>query len=111
MQRFGSRNSIASSTSALGLELLKGNFEKAVDLILAPRQNEKEDYQIARKYYAENKDDAKGALKLFPNNCLAEKAILQFFSKTGSTRDYKSAISKVNYNFLYNLVYLILVFV
>ena len=73
LQRFGT-GSIA--THSVGAELLKGNWAEATGLILRPREDERDDCNAARQYYAQT-GDAKGTLNMIPGYMVAEKALLE----------------------------------
>ncbi|RUS32204.1 pseudouridine synthase [Jimgerdemannia flammicorona] len=89
MQRFGTST---VSTHAVGRALLKGEWEEAVELILMPREGEREEFQTARLHWQQHRDPA-AALKLFPRRCVAESQILRHFVKAGGTRDFAGALA------------------
>ncbi len=92
MQRFGTSS---ISTPEIGIQILKEDFEKACDFILLPKGNEDGRYHEARQHWQQHKDP-KSALQLFPRNCIAERAILEAFSRSGSVKDCKTAIRAVS---------------
>lgn len=101
MQRFGT---FSISTHTVGKELLAGNWENAVELILSDQDNVLPKSKEARRIWKETKD-ASLALKKMPRQCIAENAILFFLSnqrkeKDGnySTTEYYSAIMKIPRN-------------
>ena len=55
---------------------------------------ERSDFNEAREHWQIHKDPRK-ALELFPKQCHAERAILNYFVKTGRTNDYQGAIMAV----------------
>ena len=101
MQRFGT---FSISTHTVGKELLAGNWEKAVELILSDQENVLPKSKEARQIWKETKD-ASLALKKMPRQCIAENAILFFLSNQRkeedgnySTTAYYSAIMKIPRN-------------
>ncbi|KAJ3047336.1 multisubstrate pseudouridine synthase 7 [Rhizophlyctis rosea] len=94
MQRFGSRSIL---THTVGIEMLNGRFDQAVDLVMRPKDEERTDFNDARKHWQEHKDPKK-ALEIFPRQCHAERAILQYFVKTGRTNDYQGAMMAIARN-------------
>jgi len=92
MQRFGTAS---IPTHAIGLALLRSDWSKAVDLILRPRPCEAPDIHEARRLWAEEKN-VEGALELMPRRVVAERCILESFSKmSGDTRNLIGALSTV----------------
>ena len=92
MQRFGTAS---IPTHAIGLALLRSDWAKAVDLILRPRPGEAPDIHEARRIWAEEKN-AEAALALMPRRVVAERCILESFSKMGGdTRNLVGALSTV----------------
>lgn len=73
LQRFGSGS---VPTHLIGAALLQGNWKLAVDMILDPRDGERDAIAKARKYYKES-NDAVGTLKQLPRYLVAERAVLQ----------------------------------
>lgn len=57
---------------------------------------ERDDFVKARQHWKEHQD-AHTALKLFPKSCMAERAILSFFKKTGRSNDYYGALEAVSH--------------
>lgn len=101
MQRFGT---FSISTHTVGKELLSGNWEGAVGLILSDQDNVLPKSKEARQIWKETKD-ASLALKKMPRQCIAENAILFFLSNQRkeengnySTTAYYSAIMKIPRN-------------
>ncbi|KAJ2850711.1 multisubstrate pseudouridine synthase 7 [Coemansia brasiliensis] len=95
MQRFGTQ-SISSHT--IGIAVLKADWQVAVDLILSPRDGEREDICNARKAWITLKDP-KEALKLLPQRAaLAEYSILQNFAKSGSATNVAAAFTSIPRN-------------
>ncbi|KAJ1531250.1 hypothetical protein HK096_007383, partial [Nowakowskiella sp. JEL0078] len=79
LQRFGTRS---VSTHEVGQAILAEDYSLAVDLILKPKENEREDFVAARKHWQEHHDPAE-ALNLFPKSCVAERSIMSEFSRNG----------------------------
>ncbi|XP_020212407.1 multisubstrate pseudouridine synthase 7 [Cajanus cajan] len=73
LQRFGSGS---VPTHLIGAALLRGEWRLAVDLILDPRDGERNAIAKARKYYKES-NDVVGTLKQLPRYMVAERAVLQ----------------------------------
>ena len=92
MQRFGTAS---VPTHAIGLALLKSDWNKAVSLILQKRHGEHPDVAAAREAWLVNRDTDK-ALSLLPRRVVAERCILESFKKMkGDTRNAMGALSTV----------------
>lgn len=92
MQRFGTAS---VPTHAIGLALLRSDWQKAVDLILQKRHGEHPDVEAARDAWLVEGDLDK-ALNLFPRRVVAERCILESFKKQkGDTRNVMGALSTV----------------
>lgn len=91
MQRFGTRS---ISTHQVGLAMLAGAWETAVDLVMMPKGDERPEYVEARNFWME-KRDYKQALRVFPRGCVAERAILQAMVKRQRGDDYFGALQAV----------------
>ncbi|KAJ2920101.1 hypothetical protein MD484_g348, partial [Candolleomyces efflorescens] len=95
MQRFGTAS---VPTHAIGLALLKSDWNKAIDLILQKRHGEHPDVAAARDAWLEEKDLDK-ALRLLPRRVVAERCILESFKKMkGDTRNAMGALSTIPRN-------------
>jgi tRNA pseudouridine13 synthase len=92
MQRFGT-HSIA--THDIGIQILKGDWKNAVDLIVGSRDQDSPSVQEARKMWTENQD-AKGAARKFPRRCVAERSVMIYFDKKGRHTDFFGAITSVS---------------
>jgi len=77
LQRFGSGS---VPTHLVGAALLRGEWKAAVNLILDPREGERDDINEVRKRYKEH-GDIDMALRNFPRHLVAERAILQCLKK------------------------------
>ncbi|XP_066364847.1 uncharacterized protein [Miscanthus floridulus] len=77
LQRFGSGS---VPTHLVGAALLRGEWKAAVNLILDPREGERDDINEVRKHYKEH-GDIDMALRNFPRHLVAERAILQCLKK------------------------------
>ncbi|KAL6841515.1 hypothetical protein ACP4OV_028658 [Aristida adscensionis] len=77
LQRFGSGS---VPTHIVGAALLRGEWKIAVNLILDPREGERDDINEVRKQYKEH-GDIDTALRNFPRHLVAERAILQCLKK------------------------------
>lgn len=69
MQRFGTQ---PIPTHAVGLALLRSDWQTASKLIMAPRSGEQEDAVEARRLWNED-GNAKAALALMPRYAVAER--------------------------------------
>eukprot|EP00960_Hanusia_phi_P048887 759214-Hanusia_phi.AAC.11 len=78
-QRFGTSS---IPTYSIGREILHEDWEKAADLILCPRDGEKEESKTAREKFKEHKDPSK-ALEEFPRWMFAERTLLDVYKKRG----------------------------
>ncbi|ORX91128.1 pseudouridine synthase, partial [Basidiobolus meristosporus CBS 931.73] len=94
MQRFGAR---AVPTHVVGKHLLLGNWEKAVDLILMPREGETGTIAEARQQWASTRDPSL-VVSLFPKRCVAEVKVLSTLAQNGRRRDFLGAISTIPRN-------------
>ncbi|XP_040380270.1 pseudouridylate synthase 7 homolog [Oryza brachyantha] len=77
LQRFGSSS---VPTQLVGAALLRGEWKSAVNLILDPREGERDDIREVREHYKEH-GNIDMALRNFPRHLVAEKAILQCLKK------------------------------
>ncbi|KAJ3411895.1 hypothetical protein HDV05_001530 [Chytridiales sp. JEL 0842] len=94
MQRFGTR---AISTHAVGVAMLAGRWDVAVDLVLMPKGQEKADFMRARQHWMEHRD-ARECLNIFPRNCVAERAILNYFVRNKNTTENLQALQSIPRN-------------
>ncbi|KAJ3120088.1 multisubstrate pseudouridine synthase 7 [Nowakowskiella sp. JEL0407] len=78
-QRFGTRS---VSTHQVGQTILAEKYEEAVDLILRPKEEERQDFLMARTHWKNHRNPTE-ALNLFPRSCTAERAIMSEFVKSG----------------------------
>ena len=92
LQRFGN-GGIEHGTHKIGIKLLSGDWQGALDLLLMPRENERTDVSAARAKWAETKDP-KATLKILPRWCTAEKCALERMMKVRTT-DLVSALLAV----------------
>ncbi|KAM6576987.1 hypothetical protein CsatB_028824 [Cannabis sativa] len=77
LQRFGSGS---VPTYLIGSKLLRGEWEAAVNMILDPREGERNTIAMARQYYKET-NDIDGTLRQLPRYLVAERAVLQCLKK------------------------------
>ncbi|XAR63613.1 tRNA pseudouridine(13) synthase [Bertholletia excelsa] len=77
LQRFGSGS---VPTHLIGATLLRGEWKSAVNMILDPRDGEKDFIRKAREYYKES-NDIDGTLRQLSRHLVAERAILQCLKK------------------------------
>ncbi|KAL6515196.1 hypothetical protein OROHE_018828 [Orobanche hederae] len=89
LQRFGS-SSIA--THLIGAALLRGEWKAAVNMILDPREGEKDVTRKIREYYKES-GDIEGTLRQLPRHMVAERAILHCLQKCPG--NYLQALSAI----------------
>ncbi len=93
MQRFGTA---CIPTHTIGLALLKGDWHRAVSLILRNRPGEHPDVVAARNAWLVDKDLDR-ALELMPRRVVAERCILESYQKqNGDTRNAMGALSTVS---------------
>lgn len=93
MQRFGTAS---VPTHAIGLALLKSEWQKAISLILRKRHGEHPDVVAARDAWLVD-GDLDRALDLMPKRVIAERCILESFKKQGGdTRNAMGALSTVS---------------
>ncbi|XP_073028027.1 multisubstrate pseudouridine synthase 7-like isoform X1 [Primulina eburnea] len=78
LQRFGSSS---VPTHLIGAALLRGEWKTAVNLILDPREGERDAIKKIREYYKES-GDIEGTLRQLPRHLVAERAILHCFQKS-----------------------------
>ncbi|XP_073308968.1 multisubstrate pseudouridine synthase 7 isoform X2 [Primulina huaijiensis] len=78
LQRFGSSS---VPTHLIGAALLRGEWKTAVNLILDPREGERDAIKKIREYYEES-GDIEGTLRQLPRHLVAERAILHCFQKS-----------------------------
>ena len=92
MQRFGTA---CIPTHTIGLALLKGDWHRAVSLILRKRPGEHPDVVAARDAWLVDEDLEK-ALELMPRRVVAERCILESYkNQNGDTRNAMGALSTV----------------
>ncbi|KAK9138802.1 hypothetical protein Sjap_009396 [Stephania japonica] len=77
LQRFGNGS---VPTHVIGAALLRGEWKKAVSLILDPREGERDSVREVREYYKES-CDIEGTIRQLPRYLVAERAILQCLRK------------------------------
>ncbi|KAG0174081.1 multisubstrate pseudouridine synthase 7 [Apophysomyces sp. BC1034] len=92
MQRFGTSTVM---THEVGRELMKKNYEAAVDLILNPREGDRKDFDIARKLWKDT-GDAQLALDKFPKRASSERTLLASYVRFPG--DHKKAIQSLPRN-------------
>uniref|UniRef100_A0ACD5T8N9 Uncharacterized protein n=1 Tax=Avena sativa TaxID=4498 RepID=A0ACD5T8N9_AVESA len=78
LQRFGSGS---VPTHLIGAALLRGEWKTAVNLVLDPREGERDDIKEVREHYKEH-GDIDMALRNFPRHCVAERSILLCLRKS-----------------------------
>lgn len=74
MQRFGKFH----DTHLTGIEIIKGNFEKAVDIIMSPKSGERESIQRAREAWKKRFDDVTSDERKTAEKKVAEKLVRDF---------------------------------
>lgn len=92
MQRFGTA---AIPTHAIGLAVLKSDWQLAVSLILRPRPGEHPDVERGRRAWLGD-GDIDTALHLIPRRCVAERCILEYFQKKKSHSSPAEALAMVS---------------
>ncbi|KAK7202604.1 pseudouridine synthase [Myxozyma melibiosi] len=93
MQRFGT---FSISTHQLGVHILKGDYAKAVRLILCPQDLATEESKAAREQYAKDPEDIDAIVKLMPKHCTAECAVLRGLQRNST--DMLGAIMQIPRN-------------
>lgn len=81
MQRFGTTS---VGTHLIGLSLLRGDWDMALDLIMRKKVGETQDAEHARSVWLQTKD-AKATLDLMPRRCVAERCSSVFASLSMSS--------------------------
>ncbi|XP_031094995.1 multisubstrate pseudouridine synthase 7 [Ipomoea triloba] len=89
LQRFGSGS---VPTYLIGATLLRGEWKAAVNMILDPREGEKNPISRVREYYKES-GDIDGTLMQLPRHLVAERAILQCLKK--NQQNYLQALKGI----------------
>lgn len=89
LQRFGSGS---VPTHLIGAALLRGEWKAAVDMILDPREGEKDAIRKIREHY-KGSNDIDGTLRRLPHHMVAERAILQCLKK--SPGNYQQALKAI----------------
>jgi tRNA pseudouridine13 synthase len=89
MQRFGTG---LVRTHAVGLECLRGDWKKVVELILKPRGGERQDATLAREHFAKT-GSASDTLKMLPRFMLNERQVLQGLAD--NPNDFKAAFLRL----------------
>ena len=93
MQRFGTG---AIGTHAVGIAVLQGDYARALELLLAPDENDTEGSQVleAKTLYRQGKYAE--AFRLYPKSCVAERAVLEkMSSKAWSPSDPLGAFQNI----------------
>lgn len=91
MQRFGTAS---IPTHAIGLAFLKSDWELAISLLLRPRPGEHSEVEAGRRAFLED-GNLNRALDLIPRRCVAERCILEYYSKNKG-RNALEALSTVS---------------
>ncbi|XP_053664052.1 pseudouridylate synthase 7 homolog [Anopheles marshallii] len=89
LQRFG--NCASVPTYKIGIELLKGNWKEACDLILQPREDDHPYMVQMRSIWAETHNASEALKKLSPANKSVEALLLRRLANYGA-KDYMGAI-------------------
>lgn len=92
-QRFGRQRPV---NQMIGKNLLRGNFEEAVKILISAPGNEGEDGKNARKFAADNWGNWSEILKVWPRHLGIEAAILNYLVKYPT--DYANAFRKLPKN-------------
>jgi len=99
LQRFGGG---ANATHRVGIELVKGNFRKAVEMILQPLDpsdserglfSKRQQANAALLNFLSDKISAEEALDILPNWMKVERVLLKSLSEPGASKDYRRALS------------------
>lgn len=89
LQRFGSGS---VPTHLIGAALLRGEWKAAVDMILDPKEGEKDAVRKIRENYKKS-NDVDGTLRRLPHHLVAERAILNLLKK--SPGNYQQALKAI----------------
>ncbi|EGC35975.1 hypothetical protein DICPUDRAFT_32540 [Dictyostelium purpureum] len=89
LQRFGTGS---IPTYEIGIAMIQNNWKKAVDLILDPREGEREEATKARQYYKDT-GDAKTTITMLPRGLNAEKKLL--IALKGGSTNYQDAFYSI----------------
>uniref|UniRef100_A0A182P8Q6 TRUD domain-containing protein n=1 Tax=Anopheles epiroticus TaxID=199890 RepID=A0A182P8Q6_9DIPT len=95
LQRFG--NSATVPTYKIGIEMLKGNWKEACDLILQPREDEPPYMAEMRSIWAKTQNPSEALRKLRPTNKSVEAVLLHWLANHGA-KDYFGAIGHLPRN-------------
>lgn len=95
LQRFG--NSAVTPTHQIGLALLRGKFQEAVELILKPREGEAHFMKAVREHWWRNRDGAAALKLLFKTNTGIEAKLLAGLARNGPN-DFVNALENVRRN-------------
>lgn len=93
LQRFG--NSAVTPTHQIGLALLRGKFQEAVELILKPREGEAHFMKAVREHWWRNRDGAAALKLLFKTNTGIEAKLLAGLARNGPN-DFVNALENVS---------------
>lgn len=104
-QRFGNSSEVRtrqSATHLVGLAILQGDFQRAVELILSPRDYSHEDEREACEYFHTTKD-VEGSLQKFPKSAVrasqfVERTILEGMIKGGGAAAYLNGLMNLPKN-------------
>ncbi|XP_053685140.1 pseudouridylate synthase 7 homolog [Sabethes cyaneus] len=94
LQRFGNRSSVP--TYKIGIEMLKGSWKEACDLILKPREGDPWFITKMRETWEQTRCAETALAKLSPRNKGIEKQILSWLAT--HSNDYKGAIQQLARN-------------
>ncbi|KAG2212659.1 hypothetical protein INT47_000636 [Mucor saturninus] len=94
MQRFGTSSVL---THTVGCAIMKKDFERASDLILDPREGDREDFDTARKLWKDT-HDPEAALEIFPKRAYSERKLLHFYVR--NPESHAKAIKSLPKNML-----------
>ncbi|XP_053676130.1 pseudouridylate synthase 7 homolog [Anopheles nili] len=95
LQRFG--NCASVPTYKIGIEMLKGNWKEACNLILHPREDEPQFMVEMRSIWQQTHDAAEALKKLHSTNKSVEAQLLHWLASHGG-KDYFGAISHLPRN-------------
>lgn len=95
MQRFG--NCVAIPTHRVGLALLRGQFQEAVELVLKPRDGDPTFMRALREHWWKNRDAGAALKMLYRSNGGVEARLLAGLHKNGPN-DYVNALENIPRN-------------
>lgn len=94
LQRFGTSS---TGTHEVGIHVLRGDFDKACDLILSEHSGAWQETKNAKLHWIKSRDASK-TLDMMPSKCVAEVAILKHMVRLDSKNDWMGAFNGIPRN-------------